>query len=78
MTIKQYSAFVGTVEEGSVSKAAKKLGVTQSGLTHLVSSLEEELGFSLMTRNKGGIKLSEEGKRLFPLVKELCAQDGKI
>ena len=34
MTLKQYNAFITSVEEGSISKASEKLNVTQSGITH--------------------------------------------
>ncbi len=78
MTLKQYNAFVTSVEEGSISKASEKLKITQSGITHLINDLESELGFSLMTRNKGGIKLTIEGKKIFPLMKNILNQDKKL
>ena len=77
MTIKQYKAFVYSVECGSLSLAAKKLDATQSGLTHLIINMEEELGFSLMTRNKSGIKLTDEGRRIFPAIKAVVDADLK-
>ena len=77
MTIKQYKAFVYSVECGSLSLAAKKLGATQSGLTHLIINMEEELGFSLMTRNKSGVKLTDEGRRIFPIIKSVIEADTK-
>ncbi len=78
MTLKQYNAFITSVEEGSISKASEKLKITQSGITHLINDLESELGFSLMTRNKGGIKLTIEGKKIFPLMKNIVNQDKKL
>lgn len=78
MTLKQYNAFVTSVEEGSISKASEKLNVTQSGITHLINDLESELGFSLMTRNKGGIKLTTQGKKVFPLMKNIVLEDKKL
>ncbi len=78
MTLKQYNAFVVSVEEGSISKASEKLNVTQSGITHLINDLENELGFTLMIRNKGGIKLTLEGKKLLPLMKNIINQDKKL
>ena len=77
MTLKQYKAFVYSVEYGSLSLAAKKLGATQSGLTHLILNMEEELGFSLMVRNKAGIKLTDEGRRILPYVKAVVSADNK-
>ncbi|MBR6737312.1 MAG: LysR family transcriptional regulator [Clostridia bacterium] len=77
MTLKQYRAFIYSVESGSLSLAAKKLGATQSGLTHLIINMEEELGFSLMVRNKAGVKLTDEGRRIFPSIKAVVDADNK-
>ena len=55
MNIKKYEAFVRAVELGSLSKAAEELGYTQSGISHMMQSLEEEVGFPLMTRTSSGI-----------------------
>ncbi len=71
MSIKKYEAFLTIVETGSLSKAAKELGYTQSGITHMMHNLENELGGVLMIRNKGGIKLTEKGWALMPLIKEV-------
>lgn len=78
MTLKQLRAFITAVEEGTISKAAEVMGATQSGLTHLIIDLEEELGFSLMTRNKSGITLTEEGRRIYPNAKEICSGEDRL
>ena len=41
MNIRKYEAFVRAVELGSLSKAAEELGYTQSGISHMMQSLEE-------------------------------------
>ena len=78
MTLKQYNAFITSVEEGSISKAAQKLNITQSAITHLINDFENELGFTLMVRNKGGIKLTSEGKRILPMLKEILELNKKF
>lgn len=78
MTLKQYKAFVYTVESGSVTAAAERLNSSQTALTHLIKSLEEELGFTLMTRNKSGVTLTERGKRLFTVMKEAVLCDDRV
>ena len=45
MNIRKCEAFVRAVELGSLSKAAEELGYTQSGISHMMQSLEEEVGF---------------------------------
>ena len=42
MTLKEYTAFITSVEQGSISKAAIVLGSTQSALTHLIINMEKE------------------------------------
>lgn len=71
MNISKYQAFLCAAELGSFTKAAEKLGYTQSGLTHMMNSLEEEIGFSLLRRGYFGVRLTPNGKRLLPKIQEL-------
>ena len=65
------AALLAAAELGSISKAAEDLGYTQSGVTHIVNSLEEEAGFPLLMRGNRGVRLTAEGERLAPLMREL-------
>ncbi len=56
---------------GSFSAAAQKLGYTQSGLTHMMNALEDELGFSILQRGYYGIKLTPGGERIIPKIRQL-------
>lgn len=78
MTLKEYTAFITSVEQGSISKAATVLGSTQSALTHLIINMENEFGFSVMKRNKAGITLTEEGKRIYQAVKNVISSNKKV
>lgn len=71
MNISKYKALLTAVDAGSFSAAADKLGYTQSGLTHMMNSLEAELGFSVLQRGHFGIKLTPEGRRIFPYIRQL-------
>ena len=71
MNIRKYEAFVRAVELGSLSKAAEELGYTQSGISHMMQSLEEEVGFPLMVRTSAGIQPNHEGKMLLPVIRQL-------
>ena len=46
MDARKLNAIMTAIDLGSFSKAAETVGYTQSGLTHLVNSLEKELGFA--------------------------------
>ena len=78
MSIAKYEAFLRTVEHGSLSAAALSLGYTQSGVSHMLSSLESELGVRLITRNRGGIHLTEAGERILPVVRNLVGSNEQI
>ncbi|EER61018.1 transcriptional regulator, LysR family [Acidovorax delafieldii 2AN] len=58
-------AFVTVTREGSFTKAAAVLGVSQSALSHTMRGLEERLGVRLLTRTTRSIAPTEAGERLF-------------
>ncbi|MFQ6976252.1 MAG: LysR family transcriptional regulator [Oscillibacter sp.] len=45
-------AFLAAAELGSLTATAELLGYTQSGVTRMIGTLEEELGFPLFLRSK--------------------------
>ena len=71
MDSKKVSALITAVDKGSLTAAAAELGYTQSGLTHMMNSLEDELGISLLVRRKSGVRLSPEGEVLLPRLRAL-------
>ena len=70
MDSKKLEALLVSADLGSFTKAAEVLGYTQSGLTHMMNSLEREIGFPLLDRGRHGVRLTEEGERLAPLMRE--------
>jgi DNA-binding transcriptional LysR family regulator len=58
-------AFLAVAHERSFTKAAAKLGVSQSALSHTVRGLEERLGLRLLTRTTRSVSTTEAGERLF-------------
>lgn len=57
-------AFVAVGRDGSFTKAAAKLGVSQSALSHTIRELEERLGVRLLTRTTRSVSPTEAGERL--------------
>jgi len=61
-------AFLAVARERSFTKAAAKLGVSQSALSHTVRGLEERLGLRLLTRTTRSVAPTEAGERLLQSV----------
>jgi DNA-binding transcriptional LysR family regulator len=57
-------AFIAVAREGSFTKAAAKLGVSQSALSHTIRALETRLGLRLLTRTTRSVAPTEAGERL--------------
>ena len=53
MSLTKYEILLKTAECGSFTRAAQELNFTQSGISHAVSSLEAELGTTLVVRSHG-------------------------
>ena len=71
MDTKKIHALLTAVELGSLSSAAEALGYTQSGLTHMMNSLEADLGLTLLVRSKLGVHISPAGRELLPHLQAL-------
>ncbi len=64
----RYIALNQIVELGSFTRAADLLGYTQSAISQMIKSLEDELSFRLLTRSRVGVKLTPEGEEFYPYV----------
>ncbi|WP_225774631.1 LysR family transcriptional regulator [Pseudomonas sp. Marseille-Q5115] len=58
-------AFVVIAREGSFTRAAAQLGVSQSALSHTMRALEARLGVRLLTRTTRSVSTTEAGQRLY-------------
>lgn len=66
----RYLALQKVVELRSFTKAAAALGYTQSSMSQIISSLEEDLGFKLLNRSRSGVSLTIEGAELYPYIEQ--------
>jgi DNA-binding transcriptional LysR family regulator len=62
------AAFLAVAREGSFTKAAAKLGVSQSALSQTLRSLEARLGIRLLTRTTRSVSPTDAGERLIRTV----------
>lgn len=71
-------ALVAVAHERSFTRAAAKLGVSQSALSQTVRQLEERLGVRLLTRTTRSVSLTEAGERVIgtaaPRIEEIKAE----
>lgn len=75
MDLEKWKVIQTVLATGSLTKAGEQIGFSQSGISHLIKSVEKDLGFSIMVRNKYGVKLTPEGSKLFTLVQEMIQLD---
>ncbi len=71
-------AFLAVAQERSFTRAAAKLGVSQSALSHAIRGIEERLGVRLLTRTTRSVSPTEAGERLLqtagPRLEEIEAE----
>lgn len=71
MDTKKLEALLTSARLGSFTRAAQELGYTQSGLTHMMNALEQEVGFPLLERGHYGTRLTARGAQLEPAMRDL-------
>ncbi len=74
----QARAFLVTAEEGTLSAAARALGLTQPTLGRQVAALEEELGVTLFERVGRSLSLTQSGLELLDHVRAMGEAAGRI
>jgi DNA-binding transcriptional LysR family regulator len=67
-TLNDLLAFLAVAQERSFTRAAAKLGVSQSALSHTVRALETRLGVRLLTRTTRSVSPTDAGERLLQTV----------
>lgn len=73
MDTKKLEALAAAVEHGSFTRAAEALGYTQSGMTHMMNSLERDIGFPVLLRGRAGVRLTPAGERIYPLIRQVLS-----
>lgn len=74
----QIRAFDAVAREGSFSRAAEALGLTQPALTIQVKALEEAYGVKLLERHRRSVKLTEMGERLFRMSRRYASLEEQM
>jgi DNA-binding transcriptional LysR family regulator len=76
--INDLQAFLAVAREQSFTRAAARLGITPSALSHTIRALEERLGVRLLARTTRNVAPTEAGERLMrsiaPLFEQIAAE----
>ena len=73
MELRQLDHFVAIAEDGSFTKAARRLNYVQSALSVSVQALERELGVRLFDRTTHRVALTDAGDALLPAARRALA-----
>ena len=75
MDVEKARALICVIEEKSISAAANKMGYTPSGVSRMMTSLEDELGFSLLIRKKEGVSMTADCRKMIPDIRNYIRSD---
>lgn len=78
MRLEHFKYIVEIARSKSMSKASKKLYITQPALSTAIQNLEEELGFRLFNRLATGVELTDKGAEVLKIAEEVVEQMERI
>lgn len=78
MRLEHFHYIVEIARCKSMSKASKKLYITQPSLSTAIQNLEDELGFQIFKRSATGVALTDKGESLLKIAEEIVQQMEKI
>ena len=77
-TFKMVKVFLTSIDSGSFTRAGEILGYTQSNLTQMMKSFEDELGIPLLIKTKKGVEPTGEAKQLIPAMRAMAASEDRF
>jgi DNA-binding transcriptional LysR family regulator len=75
LSIRQLEAFVTLVEQGSFTKAARRLELSQSTVSGHIADLERRLGLRLVERDRSGVRPTPAGRALVTSARQVLAAE---
>ncbi len=73
MELNKYALFADVAETKNFTKTGERMGYTQPGVSHILKTLENELGFPLFLRTKRGIQLTPNAEIILPIVRNMLS-----
>lgn len=78
MTLFQIEVLIAVADVGNFTRAGEQIGLSQSGVSHTIGSLEKELGISLFVRNRHGVQLTAVGEEIVASARAILEQTDRI
>ena len=78
MNTQKIRILLKAIELGSLSKAGAELGYTQSALTQMMRSLEDEVGFPLLDKTNKGVRPTAEAEILMPAMRQILRSEDQF
>lgn len=73
MEIGKLHVLLKALETGNLTRTAEETGYTQSGITHMMRSIERTWGVTLLLRSHEGVSPTSDARELLPFIREACA-----
>lgn len=77
-TLKMIQVLLTAIDSGSYTRAGEILGYTQSNITQMMRSFEDELGIPLLLKTKKGVEPTNEARQLLPAMRAMLSQEQKF
>lgn len=78
MQLRQLAYFIEIIQCQSMTRAARKLYISQPSLSQTIQNLEEELGFPLLIRTSHGVQPTEMGKRVYRDARKIVEESARM
>ena len=71
LSLVKFEIFSTVVELGSITRAGEVLGLSQSAVSHAITSLESEWELTILNRGRSGIHLTSNGERVLKYIRDI-------
>lgn len=78
MDLNKYALFVDVANTKNFTKSGERMGYTQPGVSHILKSMENEMGFPLFVRTRQGVFLTPNAEKILPIVRQLLSVNEQL
>ena len=78
MPLNKYRVLSKIAETGKMNKAAQELVYSKPNMSRIIKLMEEEYGFSLLVRTRDGVQLTENAKKILPMVNRIIEDENEL